>query len=174
MEPYDIPPLADPFAASRAAFEQLTAELAAPATAWPADHELEELLDDRGRKPPRQLLQDHLDLRAAREERAVTGDAAAGCGGVAGADGVARRRVKPGHRRLLSTIVGTVTVRRCAFRAAGIVKIAAMDPDPGPGEGGGRGVRAGEAGDLMARTDELGNKGGAEPAGRASDKNAHA
>ena len=54
------------------------------------------------------------------------------------------------------------------------VKIAAMYPDPGLGEGSGRGVRAGEAGDLMARTDELGNKGGADPAGRASDKNAHA
>jgi hypothetical protein len=38
---------------------------------------------------------------------------------VAGADGVARRRVEPGHRRLLSAIVGTVTVRRCAFRAPG-------------------------------------------------------
>jgi hypothetical protein len=59
-------------------------------------------------------------------------------------------------------------------QAAGIVKIAAMYPDPGLGEGSGRGVRAGEAGDLMARTDELGNKGGADPAGSASDKNAHA
>jgi hypothetical protein len=59
-------------------------------------------------------------------------------------------------------------------QAAGIVKIAAMYPDPGLGEGGGRGVRAGEAGDLVARTDELGNKGGADPAGRASDKNTHA
>ena len=46
--------------------------------------------------------------------------------------------------------------------------------NPGLGEGGGRGVRAGEAGDLVARTDELGNKGGADPAGRASDKNTHA
>jgi hypothetical protein len=59
-------------------------------------------------------------------------------------------------------------------QAAGIVKIAATYPDPGPGQGSGRGVRAGEAGDLMARADELGNKGRADPAGRASDKNAHA
>jgi hypothetical protein len=59
-------------------------------------------------------------------------------------------------------------------QAVEIVKIAAMYSDPGLGEGSGRGVRAGEAGDLMARTDELGNKGGADPAGRASDKNAHA
>jgi hypothetical protein len=48
VEPYDISATADPFAASRAAFEQLTAELAAPATAGLAHHELEELLDDRG------------------------------------------------------------------------------------------------------------------------------
>jgi hypothetical protein len=119
VEPYDISATADPFAASGAVFEQLAAELAAPATAGLAHHELEELLDDRGRELLRQLLQDHLDLRAAREERAVTGDDAAGRGAVAGADGVARRRVEPGHRRLLSTIVGTVTVRRCAFRAPG-------------------------------------------------------
>jgi len=119
VEPYDISAIADPFAASRAAFVQLTAELAAPATAGLAHHELEELLGDRGRELLRQLLQDHLDLRAAREEQAVTGDDAAGRGGVVGADGVARRRVEPGHRRLLSTIVGTVTVRRCAFRAPG-------------------------------------------------------
>jgi hypothetical protein len=66
--------------------------------------------------------------------------------------------------------------RKAAYTSApaGIVKIAAMYPDPGPGQGSGRGVRAGEAGDLMARADELGNKGGADPAGRASDKNAHA
>jgi hypothetical protein len=59
-------------------------------------------------------------------------------------------------------------------QAAEIVKIAAKYPGPGLGEGSGRGGRAGEAGELMARADELGNKGGADPAGRASDKNAHA
>jgi len=40
-------------------------------------------------------------------------------------------------------------------------------------EGSGRGGRAGEPGDLMARADELGDNGGADPAGRAGDKNAH-
>ena len=44
---------------------------------------------------------------------------------------------------------------------------------PGGGEGSGRGIRAGEPGDLMAGADELGNDGGADPAGRAGDENAH-
>jgi hypothetical protein len=43
----------------------------------------------------------------------------AGRGEVAGADGVVRRRIEAGHHRLLATVFGTVTVRRCAFRAPG-------------------------------------------------------
>ena len=35
------------------------------------------------------------------------------------------------------------------------------------------GIRAGEPDDLMARADEFGNDGGADPAGRAGDKNTH-
>ena len=44
---------------------------------------------------------------------------------------------------------------------------------PAAVEGSGRGIRAGQPDDLMARADELGNDGGADPAGRAGDENAH-
>ena len=44
------------------------------------------------------------------KQRQVAAAGAAG-GGVAGADGVVRRRVETGHHRLLATVVGTVTVR---------------------------------------------------------------
>src|SRR5215469_18580341 len=44
---------------------------------------------------------------------------------------------------------------------------------PRRGEGGGRGIRARQPGDLMARADELGNDGGSDPAGRAGDEHAH-
>ena len=50
-------------------FAALAAELAGPAAAGLTACELEELLDERGREVLRQLLQDHYDLRAAREEQ---------------------------------------------------------------------------------------------------------
>lgn len=119
MKPYDTAPGADPFAASKNVFDAVVAELSGQRTATLAHAQLEELVAARGRELLRQLLQDHLDQRAAREERAVARRHQAGRGEVAGADGVVRSRVEAGHHRLLSTIVGTVTVRRCAFRAPG-------------------------------------------------------
>ena len=58
-------------------------------------------------------------------------------------------------------------------QAVEIVESAAMHLCPGGGEGGGRGIRAGQPDDLMAGADELGNDGGADPAGRAGDEYAH-
>jgi len=54
-----------------------------------------------------------------------------------------------------------------------IINGAAKHLGPGGGEGRGRGIRAGEPCDPMARGDELGNDGGADPAGRAGDEHAH-
>jgi hypothetical protein len=82
-------------------------------TAMVSHAELEELVTGRGRDLLRQLLQDHLDLRALREETAVAADLAAG-GRPAG-----RARVEYGHERVLATVVGPVTVRRAALRAPG-------------------------------------------------------
>ena len=64
-----------------------------------------------GRALIRQLLQDHLDLRARRETRAG--------GGVVDASGRAHRAVEPDHRRRLETIFGDVVVARLAYRAKG-------------------------------------------------------
>src|SRR6266496_1994995 len=83
----------DPFAASRSAFTALTVELSAEPAARLGHAELEELLDLRGRDLLRQLLQDHLELRQVREERAVRACPVA----VTGADGVTRAaRSRPG------------------------------------------------------------------------------
>ncbi|MFI9844107.1 hypothetical protein ACIHFD_44235 [Nonomuraea sp. NPDC051941] len=92
-------------------------ELADPAAAALSHDAVEELIDARGRELLRQLLQDHLDLRAAGEERALSATVA-GSNGLVDADGVVRRRVEKGHHRRLATIFGTVTVSRCALRAA--------------------------------------------------------
>ena len=48
---------------------------------------------------------------------------------------------------------------RCTSQAVEIIERAAMDLCPGCVEGSGRGIRAGQADDLMASADELGNDG---------------
>jgi hypothetical protein len=78
----------------------------------------EEELGSRGRELTRQLFQDHLDLRAAREERLEE---------VAGADGVARTRAEPGHTRALATVFGVVTVTRIAYRVPGAANLYPVD-----------------------------------------------
>jgi hypothetical protein len=115
MEPYAQIPAAGPFAASADLFTALVAELEGPATAGLTACELEDLLAERGREVQRQLLQDHLDLRAVREERAAREHRAS----ATGADGITRSRLETGHGRLLATLFGTVQVTRCAWRKPG-------------------------------------------------------
>src|SRR5258708_10044951 len=93
-------------------FTALGAGLGGPAAAGLTACELEKLLDDRGREVLRQLLQDHLDLRALREEQQARARRAP----AAGTDGIARTRLETGHGRLLATLFGTVPVTRCAWR----------------------------------------------------------
>jgi hypothetical protein len=115
MEPYALIPAAGPFAASAGAFAALVAELEGPGAAGLTACELEDLLAERGREVQRQLLQDHLDLRAAREERAAREHRPA----AKGADGITRSRLETGHDRLLASLFGTVRVTRCAWRRPG-------------------------------------------------------
>jgi hypothetical protein len=70
--------------------------------------ELEDRLQVHSREQYRLLLQGHLDERARRELRRT---------GVTGSDGVPRPRVENGHQRGLTTVFGTVTVTRKAYRA---------------------------------------------------------
>jgi hypothetical protein len=104
---------ADPFTASARVFTALVEDLSGPPTAAMTHAQVEEVLDTRGRDLLRQLFQDHLDLRALREETDLTrrvdrGERPAG-----------RCRLERGHHRDLAAMVGTVTVRRCALRAPG-------------------------------------------------------
>src|SRR6266536_2611645 len=91
----------DAFGASRAAFDELLATLgSAKAAGWTHD-QLEEQLETDGRELLRRLYQDHLDLRALREQHAAATEAVRGsfaaaeqtltraCGKVAG-----KRQVK--------------------------------------------------------------------------------
>ncbi len=134
MQVYDAPPTPqqprrrrrlpgerlDAFAASRGAFEALVATLAGAETAGWTHDQLQDHLDIQGREALRLLYQDHLDLRAMREQHAIrhahaTGQQVA----TVDADGIGHRKVEPGHHRQLATVFGTVQVTRCAFRADG-------------------------------------------------------
>jgi hypothetical protein len=104
-------------------FTALAAELAGPAAAGLTACQLEELLDERGREVLRQLLQDHLDLRAAREEQHARENRAP----ATGSDQVTRTRLETGHGRLLATLFGTVRVTRCAWRRPGAANFCPAD-----------------------------------------------
>jgi len=96
-------------------FTALVTDLQDPAAGRLTAGEVEELLAGRGREVLRQMVQDHLDLRAVREQEAARERGRA----VMGADGITRSRVETGHRRLLATLFGTVGVTRCAWRRPG-------------------------------------------------------
>jgi hypothetical protein len=115
MAEYSEVPPGDPFAISKAMFAALAEELAGPAAAGLTAFELEELVDEESRKAVRQLLQDHYDLRALREEQ----QARKHPGPVTGSDGITRTRLETGHGRKMATLYGTVTVTRCAWRKPG-------------------------------------------------------
>ncbi|MEU3741923.1 ISKra4 family transposase [Streptomyces sp. NPDC032198] len=128
MKPYDTFDAIDSFTASARAFECLTGTLAAPQSAALAHHELEELVEVRGRELLRLLLQDHFDLRAARErdqiqERSPAADTEV----VRGADGLVRPHRELGHSRKLACLFGTVTVTRTAWRQKGLINVYPTD-----------------------------------------------
>ncbi len=97
------------FDRSRRLFEEVVAGLADPGCGELTHAQLEDQLTERSRELVRSLFQDHLDLRAAREQRRPEG--------APGADGVVRARAERGHQRELATVFGTVTVTRIAYRA---------------------------------------------------------
>jgi hypothetical protein len=99
-------------------FDALIARLGDPQMAGHTEHAMEEFIAGSGRDVLRQVLQDHLDARAAAEPRLVE---------VTGADQVIRRRAEPGHTRLLSTTLGTVEVTRIAYRKPGVSNLHPAD-----------------------------------------------
>jgi hypothetical protein len=100
-------------------FEEVVAGLADPGCGELTHAQLEDRLTECSRELMRSLFQDHLDLRASREQRLL--------GGVPGADGVVRARVERGHQRDVATVFGTVTVTRIAYRASGVANLYPAD-----------------------------------------------
>jgi hypothetical protein len=98
------------FEASFEVFSQVVGELGGPEAAGWSAAQLEEHLEARGRELLRRLLQDHLELRAGREQRVE---------GVIDAEGAVRGTVEKSHRRPLLSVFGEVEVERFAYRRRG-------------------------------------------------------
>ncbi len=107
----------DPFAATRERFEETLCWLEGTGSASLTHSELEDQVERRGREVQRLMFQDHLDLRAIREKRVEAVDA----------EGVVHAIVEPGHHRHLSTVLGTVTVERLAYRHGGASNLHPAD-----------------------------------------------
>ena len=88
----------DVFAASRERFDEMVSFLHAEQAGALEHAELETRLDAQGRELLRQLLQDHLDLRAAREQR-LSGYATSTGGAHGGRDRAPARRWPPSSGR---------------------------------------------------------------------------
>jgi hypothetical protein len=108
----------DAFAASREQFASMVGFLDGADAVGLSHAELEEHLDVHGRELLRCLLDDHLALRAVREQRLEE---------VVGDEGVVRSRVEGGHVRALETVFGTVSVERLAYRAPGVGNLHLAD-----------------------------------------------
>jgi hypothetical protein len=116
------PGSAGEFAGSGRLFGEITSWLAGPDAGRLTHAGLEDELGSRSRELTRRLFQDHLDLRAGREQRR---------GQVTGPDGITRTRAEAEHSRLLSTVFGSVTVSRIAYRAPGAPNVHLADEELG-------------------------------------------
>jgi hypothetical protein len=106
------------FAASRALFDSTLGFLDGAAAAGLEHAELETHLQQAGRELFRQLMQDHLHLRAQREQRLPE---------VTDAEQVTRGAVETGHTRALTTVFGEVAVTRPAYRRRGHANLYPAD-----------------------------------------------
>jgi hypothetical protein len=99
------------FVESRQRFDETVGWLSGSQAEGLSHAVLEQRLQVAGRELLRQLLQDHLGLRAVREERvpAVVGD-----------DAVAGGYAELGRQRMLCTVFGQVMVTRIGYRAKGV------------------------------------------------------
>src|SRR6266704_631855 len=98
------------FSASYALFDGLVGWLAGDQSAGLTHAQVEERIHTEGISVLRQLMQDHFDLQAGREQQLEE---------VIDADGQLRGWAQRGRARQLATRFGSVTVTRIAYRSVG-------------------------------------------------------
>ncbi len=113
--------LDEAFEASRQCFESLVGFMGSDQASALSHGALEDHLASTGRALLRQLYQDHLDVRAWQEVPLSVGPVDAA--------GVARPSLETGHRRVLDTVFGEVTVKRIAYRAKGEANLHVADAE---------------------------------------------
>ena len=106
----------DAFDGSRGHFAVMEKRLSSPDMMNAEHGELEKYVMEQGMELQRLLLQAHMELRAAREQRVA----------VRGADGVLRTTVRASTRPLM-TMVGVVDVPRAAYQARDVDGLHPMD-----------------------------------------------
>ena len=107
-----------PFCASRQEFENLAKRLQISETLAMTQSELERLIESEGRNVLRQLMQDHLDLRAKNEEVRRVEDK----------DGVNRTQHRV-HERAIETVLGTVELSRQGYMLRGVSSLHPLDAE---------------------------------------------
>lgn len=123
MQRYKSAAIADPFDRAASFFTSLLTDVSHPDALRLPHQVVEDLVAAGGREVARLLLQGHLDLRAEQEKRILSAldvrdRALLGRG---------RTCLEQGHQRELATVVGTVTVTRCALRAAHLPNLYPAD-----------------------------------------------
>ena len=107
-----------PFARSGALFETLVRDLAGEPMLGRTEADVERWVNVEALELMRQLLQDHVDLRHAQEQRVA--------GGVRGADGVARRAAREVTTKL-KTSFGPIEITRESYGTGGAQSLRPMD-----------------------------------------------
>lgn len=106
------------FSSSEQYFSFVVSFLAGPEAAAMEHAELEARLQAHSAELFRRLSQDHVDLRAEREQRLEE---------LADAKGVGRPSVEAGHARTLAMVFGEIQVRRLAYRKKGYPNLHPAD-----------------------------------------------
>ena len=111
------------FATSHEQFEHLASKLQSAELMGMTHSEVEAVLHQDGFELLRQLMQDHLDLRA-QTERNVLED-----GPLVGSDGQARTHRRRARSRALMTLFGEVMVSRAGYEGRGIERLYPLDAE---------------------------------------------
>jgi hypothetical protein len=110
-------PEGNPFGPADEQYQAMSTHLQSAGALRMTHDALEAYVVEQGRELERRLLQAHLDLRAAAEQRVQ----------VRGADGVERKKARGDTSRPLRLVVGGVVVHRLLYQADGVEGLSPQD-----------------------------------------------